>query len=173
VPFELQPRLRGHLIELRPLQPQDFAALFQVASDPLIWEQHPEPTRYQRDVFKKFFDGAIESGGAFAVIELKSGRIIGSSRYCDYDPERRVVEVGFTFLARAFWGGLHNREMKSLMLNHAFRFVDRVQFFVGVDNLRSQRALQKIGARLVDHTERGLLFEIMLRDCSGGHRRCE
>ena len=132
----------------------DFDALFKAASDPLIWEQHPENDRYQRAVFERFFDGAIESKGAFAVIERKSGRIIGSSRCCNLNPAEREVEIGWTFLERAFWGGSYNGELKSLMLEHAFRFVDRVVFVVGENNLRSQKALEKIGAKLLTKVQR-------------------
>jgi len=145
--------LRGVLIELRPLREEDFEALFRAASDPLIWEQHPEPDRCKREVFQRFFEDAIASRGAFAVIDLKSGNIIGSSRYWDYNPDRREIEVGWTFLERAFWGGSYNRELKSLMLDHAFRFVHRVLFRVGENNFRSQRALEKIGAKLVSKVE--------------------
>ena len=147
--FELQPTLKGELIELRPLAPDDFDALFAAAGDPLIWEQHPESDRYTREVFQKYFDGAIASRGAFAIIERKSGRIIGSSRYCNLDPAAGEVEIGWTFLERAYWGGTYNRELKTLMIDHAFRFVERVVFVVGEKNLRSQRALEKIGARFL------------------------
>jgi N-acetyltransferase len=147
--FDLQPTLKGNLIEVRPLMREDFDALFAAASDPFIWEQHPENDRYKREVFQRYFDGAIDSKGAFAIIERKSGRIIGSSRYCNLKPLEREVEVGWTFLERAFWGGSYNRELKSLMLDHAFRFVDRVVFVVGEKNLRSQKSLQKIGARFL------------------------
>ena len=151
--FDLQPILKGELIELRPLRPQDFDGLFSAASDPKIWEQHPESDRYQRDVFQRFFDGALESKGAFAIIERKSGRIIGSSRYCNLDLTKREVEVGWTFLEREFWGGTYNRELKQLMLDHAFRFVDRVVFVVGEQNFRSQKALAKIGASFLKKTQ--------------------
>ncbi len=153
VDFDLQPTLKGDLIELRPLGPQDFDALFSAASDPKIWEQHPESDRYQREVFQRFFDGALESKGAFAIIERKSGRIIGSSRYCNLDLANREVEVGWTFLEREFWGGIYNRELKQLMLEHAFRFVDRVVFVVGEQNFRSQKALAKIGASFLKKTQ--------------------
>jgi RimJ/RimL family protein N-acetyltransferase len=149
VKFDLQPTLKGNLIVIRPLTLEDFDALFAAASDPLIWEQHPENDRYKREIFRKFFDGAIESKGAFVVIERKSGRIIGSSRYCNLNQVGREVEIGWTFLERAFWGGSYNRELKSLMLDHAFRFVDRVLFVVGEMNRRSQKALEKIGARVL------------------------
>ena len=149
--FELQPRLKGKLIEVRPLKPDDFDALFAAAGDPLIWEQHPEPDRYTRPVFQKFFDGAIESRGGLAVIERKSGRIIGSSRYFNLKPksksEASEIEIGFTFLERAYWGGDYNGELKQLMVEHALKFVERVVFVVGERNLRSQKALEKIGAR--------------------------
>jgi len=144
--FDLQPTLKGNLIELRPLGPQDFDALFSAASDPKIWKQHPESDRYQREVFQRFFDGALESRGAFAIIGRKSGRIIGSSRYCNLDRTNGEVEIGWTFLEREFWGGTYNRELKQLMLDHAFRFVHRVLFVVGENNIRSQKALAKIGA---------------------------
>ena len=153
VDFDLQPTLKGDLIELRPLGPQDFDALFAAASDPKIWKQHPESDRYQREVFQRFFDGALESKGAFAIIERKSGRIIGSSRYCNLDLANREVEVGWTFLEREFWGGIYNRELKQLMLEHAFRFVDRVVFVVGEQNFRSQKALAKIGASFLKKTQ--------------------
>jgi N-acetyltransferase len=166
VSFELQPTLTGTLIELRPLQPDDFDALYSVARDPSIWEQHPVRDRYKEDVFKDFFREALESRGAFAVIDRESGRMIGSSRYYGYDAARREIEIGWTFLARAFWGGIYNREMKTLMLRHAFRFVDRVIFLVGPQNFRSQRAMKKIGGVRVGTTRRepggpeSVVFEI-------------
>src|SRR5262245_53158444 len=111
--FDLQPTLRGRLIEIRPLQTEDFENLFEAASDPLVWEHHPEPDRYQRTVFQTFFDGAMASGGALAVIDLQSKDIIGSSRYYGYDAAQREIMIGYTFLKRAFWGGTYNRELKS------------------------------------------------------------
>jgi N-acetyltransferase len=146
MPFDLQPYLKGELIELQPLTPEDWDDLFTVASDPLIWEQHPESDRYKEDVFKIFFEGALESGGAFVVIDTKTQQIIGSTRFHGYDPEKSEIEIGWTFLARKYWGGRYNAEMKRLMLNHAFKFVENVVFFVGENNVRSQRATEKIGA---------------------------
>jgi RimJ/RimL family protein N-acetyltransferase len=144
--FDLQPQLRGELIELRPLAPEDWDDLFAVASDPLIWEQHPESDRYKEDVFKVFFKDALESGGAFVVIDTETKRIIGSTRFHGYDPEKSEVEIGWTFLARKYWGGRYNREMKQLMLAHAFQFVENVLFYIGENNIRSQKATEKIGA---------------------------
>jgi N-acetyltransferase len=145
MPFELQPILKGELIALRPLAPKDWDDLFAVASDPLIWEQHPESDRYKEDVFKVFFKDALESGGAFVVIDANNKRLIGSTRFHGYDPEKSEVEIGWTFLARKYWGGRYNREMKQLMLAHAFKFVENVIFYVGENNVRSQKATEKIG----------------------------
>jgi RimJ/RimL family protein N-acetyltransferase len=144
--FDLQPHLKGELIELRPLAHDDWDELFAVASDSLIWEQHPERDRYKEDVFRIFFKEALESGGAFIIIDRKTQHIIGSTRFYGYDPEKSEIEIGWTFLARKYWGGRYNAEMKRLLLNHAFKFVERVVFFVGEDNVRSQKAMEKIGA---------------------------
>jgi RimJ/RimL family protein N-acetyltransferase len=143
--FDLQPNLKGELIELRPLTAEDWDDLFSVASDPLIWEQHPESDRYKEDVFKAFFREALECGGAFVIIDKKSQRIIGSTRFYGYDPEKSEIEIGWTFLARKYWGGRYNRELKQLMLGHAFKFVERVVFYVGQTNVRSRKATEKIG----------------------------
>jgi RimJ/RimL family protein N-acetyltransferase len=145
--LNLQPTLRGELIELRPLREDDFEAVYEAASDPLIWEQHPETTRYKREVFQDFFDSAMASKGAFAVIERASGRVIGSSRYCNLTPDGKEIEIGWTFLERKFWGRAYNREMKRLMLEHALPHVDRVVFVIGENNMRSRKAVEKIGAK--------------------------
>jgi RimJ/RimL family protein N-acetyltransferase len=143
--FDLQPVLQGELLALRPLRPEDFHDLYTVASDPLIWEQHPVKERYEEEVFKAFFRESLESGGTLIAIDSGNGRIIGSSRFHGYDSEKSEIEIGWTFLARSHWGGVYNREMKQLMLRHAFSFVNNVVFLVGPQNLRSQRAVEKIG----------------------------
>jgi RimJ/RimL family protein N-acetyltransferase len=146
VAFDLQPHLRGELIEVRPLVPEDWEELFAVASDSLIWEQHPERDRYKEGVFRIFFKEALESGGAFVIIDRKTQQIIGSTRFYGYDPAKSEIEIGWTFLARKYWGGRYNREMKELLLDHAFKFVETAVFYVGQTNLRSQKAMEKIGA---------------------------
>jgi N-acetyltransferase len=144
--FDLQPHLNGELIELRPLTPNDWDELFAVASDPLIWEQHPERDRYKEDVFRVFFKDALDSGGAFVIIDRKTRRIVGSTRFYGLDPKKSEIEIGWTFLARKYWGGRYNAEMKRLLLNHAFKFVESVVFFVGENNVRCQKAMEKVGA---------------------------
>jgi len=146
VGFEYQPILHGPLIDLRPLRNSDYDALFAVASDPLIWEQHPDKTRSQPEGFRRFFRDSIDSGGALLATRAGTSEVIGSSRYHGYSPTANEVEIGWTFLGRQFWGGTHNREMKRLMVEHAFRFVERIVFLIGPQNYRSQGAILKIGA---------------------------
>jgi RimJ/RimL family protein N-acetyltransferase len=170
--FELQPTLRGESVELRPLRPDDYDAVYAAASDPLIWEQHPDRERYKPEIFREYFQSGIDSGGAFAIIGRASGRIIGSSRYWNYKLEESEIEVGWTFLERKYWGGEINREVKQLMLRHAFRFVERVVLIVGEHNLRSQRAVEKIGGRRErmehrpgrDGVERGNVVFVITRE---------
>ena len=163
--FDLQPTLEGKLLRLRPLQPEDWDDLYAVASDPLIWEQHPHNDRYKEEVFKEFFREALASGGALIAIDSKNGRVIGSSRFHGYDEAKGVIEIGWTFLAREYWGGVYNGELKQLMLRHAFGFVPRVIFLVGPTNRRSQRALEKIGAvpagsRTNERGEESFVYEL-------------
>jgi len=154
--FDLQPHLLGPTLRLRPLREADLEPLWQVSSDPLIWALHPDPSRAERGGFERFFAGALASGGALVVSETATGQIIGSSRYYEWDPDHREVAIGYTFLARSHWGGTANREMKHLMLDHAFRWTDRVWFHVASSNLRSRRAMEKIGARLAHEAQRPL-----------------
>jgi len=146
IDFEYQPVLNGELLELRPLRAEDYDGLYQVASDPGMWEQHPVPTRYQEPVFRELFQEALACGGTMVAIDAQDRRIIGSSRFHGYNRERREVEIGWTYLARSHWGGRYNGEMKRLMLEHAFRVVDSVVLLVAPLNVRSQRAAEKIGA---------------------------
>ena len=143
--FDLQPTLEGKLLLLRPLRADDFDDLYAVASDPLIWEQHPAKERAEQEGFRKFFQKALDTGGALVALDRKDGRVIGTSRFHDLDERNSEIEIGYTFLARSHWGNGYNREMKELMLRHAFRFVERVVFTVDPNNLRSQMAVEKIG----------------------------
>ncbi len=151
--FDLQPKLANHLVKLVPLKAEDFEALYAVASDPLIWEQHPNKNRYQREVFENFFEGAMESNGAFIIYEVGTDRVIGSSRYYEFDKENSSIAVGYTFIGRDFWGKGYNPSIKKLMFDHAFQFVDKVILHIGETNFRSQKAAEKIGAVKVGEIE--------------------
>ncbi len=144
--FELQPLLTNELIKIQPLKQTDFETLYKIAADPLIWEQHPNKDRYKREVFEIFFKGAIESGGAFLVFDNKTNEVIGSSRYYGFNKIEKTVSIGYTFIARSHWGKSYNKALKHLMLNYAFTFTDAVIFHIGANNIRSQKAIGKIGA---------------------------
>jgi RimJ/RimL family protein N-acetyltransferase len=144
--FDLQPTtLSNNLIKLVPLKVDDFGKLFEVASDPLIWEQHPTRNRYQLDVFQNYFNGAVESKGAFVVYDAKSNEVVGSSRYYEFDEVNRSIKIGYTFIARKYWGKGYNQALKSLMMNYAFQFIDSIIFEIGAKNVRSQIAMERIG----------------------------
>ena len=144
--MNLQPTdLKNNLVWLEPLKQAHFEELYLVASDPLIWEQHPNPDRYKLDAFTNYFKGAMESGGAFIIRDTLSGKALGSSRYCAYDAANKEIQIGYTFFARSCWGKSINKEVKTLMLNHAFNYVDKVAFYVGANNIRSQKAMERIG----------------------------
>ena len=147
--FDRQPVLVGDLVRVRPLADDDFDSLFAVASDPLIWEQHPSKERSERAGFERGFADAMASGGALIVLDLSDGSVIGSSRYRAFDLDQQEVEIGWTFLARSHWGGQANADLKRLMIGHAFDSdaIDTVVFRVHSLNLRSQRAVQKLGAQ--------------------------
>lgn len=152
--MDRQPTLEGPTLRLRPLRPDDWDELFAVASDPQVWALHPAHDRWQEPVFRAFFADALEQGGALAVIDKSTGRIVGSSRFQGHDPaDGGSVEIGWTVLARSHWGGAANREMKQLMLEHALANVERIDFRVGESNLRSRRAMEKIGGRLSERDE--------------------
>jgi len=152
--FNLQPEnLQNELVTLVPLEEKDFESLFQIASDPLVWEQHPNKLRYQRAVFQNYFEGAIQSKGAFLILETKTNESIGSSRFYDYDKKDNSIIIGYTFIGRNFWGKEYNKSLKKLMLDYAFQYVDKVYFHIGAQNIRSQKAIEKIGAIKIDEQE--------------------
>ena len=152
--FDIQlTHLQNEFIRLVPLQETDFEELYNIASNPLVWEQHPNPNRYKREDFTNYFKGAIESKGAFLIIDYKTNETVGCSRYYDYNEADNSVLIGYTFIGTKFWGNGYNKALKKLMLDYAFQFVDKVYFHIGAFNIRSQKAIEKIGAVKVDEFE--------------------
>ena len=146
----LQPILEDDLVLLRPLEAIDFEALYQVAKDPLIWEQHPAKNRHQKSQFEKLFKEFIDSKATLVIIDQSTGEVIGSSRF-KYPPKNQTaIEIGWSFLARNYWGGTYNKSVKTLMINHAFQFVETIVFYIDKTNIRSQRAVEKIGGKKAD-----------------------
>jgi RimJ/RimL family protein N-acetyltransferase len=164
--MDLQPmHLRNRSVILTPLTVEDFESLYAVACDPLIWEQHPNPDRYKRDVFRNYFQGAIESGGAFLVRNADTEEVIGCTRFYDLDPELKEVKIGYTFFGRSSWGKGFNRATKELMIRHAFSSVDTIIFHVGVNNLRSRKAMEKLGAALEGFLDVAYYGEATKQNC--------
>lgn len=152
--MELQPlHLKNNLVTLSPLKYNDFETLFQAASDPLIWEQHPNADRYKRDVFQNYFNGAMESGGAFLIKNTATEEVIGCSRFYDHEPTSKEIKIGYTFFVRSSWGKGFNRATKELMIDYALKSVDAIIFHVGINNFRSRKAMEKLGAEYVGTVE--------------------
>lgn len=145
--------LESDILKLVPLTGSDFDNLFEVAADPLIWEQHPTKDRYKKEVFQLFFDGAVASKTSFLIIDTITNKLIGSTRYYDYRPEQASIAVGYTFLSRAYWGSVYNKTSKKLLLDYAFQYVDKVYFHIGANNMRSQKAILNISAHKIGEVD--------------------
>ncbi|MDE5492557.1 GNAT family N-acetyltransferase [Elizabethkingia meningoseptica] len=151
--FNIQPILENEKTILYPLQEKDFELLYAVASDPKIWEQHPSKDRWKKDVFKTFFDGAMQSKGAFKIVEKTTGDTIGSTRFYDYNTQENSIFIGYTFYAIAHWGKGTNLLVKTMMLDYIFQFVSKIYFHIGADNVRSQIAISRLGAEKISEQE--------------------
>ncbi|WP_114821605.1 GNAT family N-acetyltransferase [Chryseobacterium sp. KLBC 52] len=151
--FSVQPILENEEFQLIHLEQGDFESLYEVASDPKVWEQHPNKDRYKREVFENFFTGAMESKGAFKIMEKATGDVLGSSRYYDFDEEDNHIFIGYTFYGTKSWGKGINPKVKKLMLDYIFQFVDKVHFHIGKENFRSQTALERLGGQKIAEEE--------------------
>lgn len=160
--FHIQSLLENEKAILYPLEEKDFDALYAVASDPKIWEQHPNKDRWKKDVFKTFFDGAMLSKGAFKIVDKSTGDIIGSTRIYDYNELENSLFIGYTFYATAYWGKGINHLVKATMLDYAFQFVSKVYFHIGANNIRSQIAISRIGADKIAEQEIAYFGEVPL-----------
>jgi len=151
--FDIQPVLENERAILYPLREEDFDELYAVASDPKIWEQHPNKERWKEDVFRTFFDGAMQSKGAFKIVDKATGRIVGSTRFYEYNEAENSIFIGYTFYARAYWGNGFNHSVKRIMLDYVFQFVSNVYFHIGINNIRSQVSIGRLGAEKVAEIE--------------------
>ena len=152
--LDIQPfHLKNNIVQLVPLQESDFDRLYEVASDPLVWEQHPTPNRYQKEVFRTYFEGAMLSKGALLVLDSQTNQVIGCTRFYDFNADTNSIKIGYTFIGRKFWGQDFNKNMKTLMINYAFQNLEKVLFDIGANNIRSQIAISKIGAIKISERE--------------------
>ncbi|MCZ2298052.1 MAG: GNAT family N-acetyltransferase [Chitinophagales bacterium] len=151
--INLQSTLTHKNIQLIPLVKEDFEALYKTASDPKIWEQHPNKNRWQKDAFTNYFEGAIQSKGAFKILDTTDNSIMGSTRFYDYNETEKSVLIGYTFYATKYWGKGINHAVKTMMLNYIFDVVSTVYFHVGAENIRSQISITRLGAEKVKEIE--------------------
>ena len=147
--FSIQPELENEEYQLIPLSQGDFESLYEVASDPKVWEQHPNKNRYEREIFENFFKGAIESKVAFKIVEKSNGNFLGSTRFYDFDEDKNSIFIGYTFYGTKSWGKGINPQIKKMMMDYVFQFVDKVFFHIGKENLRSQIALERLGGKKI------------------------
>ena len=153
MPFEIPAVLENDRVMLHLIGEEDFEELYAVASDPLIWEQHPNRDRWKKEVFRNFFEGALATGSAYRIVDKASNKTAGCTRFYDYDEKSDTIHVGYTFYGRDWWGTGLNRSAKKLMLDYAFRYVERVCFHIGATNIRSQVAIMRLGARKTGELE--------------------
>ncbi len=151
--INIQPILENEKVILYPLQQQDFEVLYLAAADPKIWEQHPNKERWQREVFKNFFEGAMKSNGAFKIVDKITGNVIGSTRLYDYNPNNDSILIGYTFFTTQCWGKGFNRLVKTLLLDYIFQFVSIVDFHIGAENIRSQISINRLGVTKIAEQE--------------------
>lgn len=147
--FSIQPLLKNEMAEILPLRADHFDLVYQAASDPQVWEQHPNRNRYQKEVFKVYFEGAIESKGAFMIKDILTGEIAGCTRFYNYDPEKKMILIGYTFYAKKYWGTGLNHAVKKSMLDYIFQYVDHVHFHIGACNVRSQISIGRLRAHKI------------------------
>ena len=151
--FNIQPVLENQNVILHPLEEGDFDALYAIASDPKIWEQHPNKDRWKKEVFQIFFNGAIQSRGAFKIVDKATGNFAGSTRIYEYNEQENSILIGYTFYATKYWGKGVNHSVKTMMLDYLFQFVSQVYFHIGANNIRSQIAISRLGAKKVIEQE--------------------
>ncbi len=151
--FDIQPILENDQVILYPLEEEDFDALYIVAADPEVWAQHPNRDRWRKDVFRTFFEGAMQSKGAFRVVDKATGHVAGSTRIYDFDEQENSILIGYTFYGREYWGTGINHSVKKMMLGYLFQFVSRVYFHIGAMNVRSQISITRLGAKKVAEQE--------------------
>jgi len=161
-------QLENDLILLKPLEAKDFEALFAIASDKEIWTQHPNFNRYQRDEFAVYFRSLLHSNQPYLIIDKTKDMIVGATCYYEYCSTEKSIAIGYTFISKEYWGRNYNRQVKHLMILHAFEYIEKVIFHVRKGNIRSQKALEKIEARFVKeypdpNSEGGIRLEYQIQ----------
>ena len=162
VNFKLQ--LENAFYSLIQTKTSHFEELYSVASDPVIWEQHPENDRWKREVFINFFQIAMENTlGCFTIVDKTLDKFIGSIRFYSHDKIDNSIRLGYTFLSNEYWGTSANLQIKKLMLDYVFTHIDKVYFDIGKENFRSRKAIEKLGAVRYKTNSDGKLIYLLLK----------
>lgn len=147
-------KLRGQFIYLELLQPEDVPQLKTLAFDARLWEY--TKTLLINETFDAQFDKYIATAFdprntgmqiSFVMRDAVTNNLIGMTRYYKIEPSQKRLSVGYTWYTPAYWGKVHNKECKLLLLQYAFDELhfQRVEFEVAHQNIRSQKAVEKIG----------------------------
>src|SRR5829696_5066665 len=163
--------LEGEIVRLEPLERRHERGLFEAAQDERIWRWMPCDAGGSRERFQAWLEDALAASSAgteapFATVDAGTGDPVGSTRYLALRPEHRVLEIGWTWLAPAYWQSGANVEAKMLMLEHAFENLGclRVELKTDSRNERSRAALAALPAQF-----EGIFRKHML--VRGGQRR--
>ncbi|WP_323843179.1 isoleucine--tRNA ligase, N-acetyltransferase domain-containing [Moraxella sp. Pampa] len=143
-PFVIPNEIDSNNFLLRTLNKDDKDALFEKAKDPVIWELMPEK-RNEPEIFNPYFDKAIKEK-AFAIIDKKTGQIVGTTRFYDDKVSDDSIAIGYSFIAKDYWGTCANNEIKQAMLDYAFKQRNKVYFHIIKENERSKKSVEKLGA---------------------------
>jgi RimJ/RimL family protein N-acetyltransferase len=150
--MELTPvTLEGRHVRLVPLAVEHVPALWEVGNDPDIWRWTLNQPASEEDM-RRYVDAALAkraAGGGlpFATLDAATGRVIGSTRYHNWEPPHPRVEIGYTWISRPWQRTPANTEAKYLMLGHAFETLRlaRVELRTDAMNARSRAAIARIG----------------------------
>jgi N-acetyltransferase len=171
VPVWVEPvTLTGAVVRLEPLTLEHVEALALVGLEPELWRWQPTPIASVDDM-RRYVTTALEQRGRgvsepFAIVDLASGRVIGSTRYMEITPEHRRLEIGYTWLGAAWQRTGANSEAKRLLLTHAFETLGaiRVVFKTETNNVQSRAAITRLGA-----VQEGIFRQHLIAD--SGRRR--
>jgi len=156
--------LENEVVFLKPLAQEDRQGIFEAGSYPEIWSYMSTEIEKMDDV-NKFVDKALltkreKTEFPFVIVDKKSGQIIGSTRFMDIDETHKRLEIGTSWISPAFWRTAINTNCKYLLLQYCFEVLNlqRVQIKTDHENIRSQRAIERLGA-----TKEGVLRNHMVR----------
>ena len=162
--------LEDELIRLEPITLEHIQQMLPLSSDSDVWRWYTEDLTHPEDL-KKWMMKLLDAsrGGSqmtYAVLSKSTNEVVGSSSYGHIDWEEHCIEIGWTWLAKKYIGTGINKHMKFLMLQHAFSTmqIERLELRTDEDNIRSRKAMEKIGAKY-DGTLRSH------RATQGGRRR--